>query len=255
MAKVAGHRGMGKGLWNGILAENTPESVRVAIDLGADLVEVDARLTRCGSLVSHHDPYLPDGTSVRDATVDQCRDAGLHPLTDLLTAAGRVPVNIDVKTSTADAESSWEYSTGGRLTALLLNYPHPQPVLVTSFDPSVPVRMRQDLPGVRFGLLGWPTYPLRKLLPAATHLGLTAVAFDYSSTRENSIDRSSEADVPHLAETFRISRNLGIATLCYGVPADAVAGLFLAGLDIACVDDVPAAIAARDAHLNGETAA
>ena len=69
---VIAHRG------NSVRApENTLESLRQGLALGADAVEFDVRLTRDGQVVVHHDPTIDrtsDGTgAVRDTTLAELR--------------------------------------------------------------------------------------------------------------------------------------------------------------------------------------
>lgn len=55
--------------------ENTVAGFRKAALLGADMWEVDIRVTADGQVVCYHDAKLPDGRAVRDLTWDQIRAA------------------------------------------------------------------------------------------------------------------------------------------------------------------------------------
>jgi len=74
---VVGHRGAA-----GLEPENTLRSVRKAIELGVDQVEIDVRVTKDGHLVIMHDETVDRTTNghgyVRDLTFDEIRglDAG-----------------------------------------------------------------------------------------------------------------------------------------------------------------------------------
>ncbi|KYH42067.1 MAG: glycerophosphoryl diester phosphodiesterase [Candidatus Bathyarchaeota archaeon B26-2] len=78
MVRVIGHRGAA-----GLEPENTLRSIKRAIDLGADEVEVDVRVTRDGHLVVIHDETVERTTDghgyVKDLTFNEIRrlDAGL----------------------------------------------------------------------------------------------------------------------------------------------------------------------------------
>jgi glycerophosphoryl diester phosphodiesterase len=79
MIRVAGHRGAA-----GRAPENTCASFRLAWELGADMVELDVRLTADGHPVVLHDPTLDRTTSgtgrVAERTLAEIRalDAGSH---------------------------------------------------------------------------------------------------------------------------------------------------------------------------------
>jgi glycerophosphoryl diester phosphodiesterase len=68
-----GHHGVGpnRGEDPSIPIENTVESVRLAYELGARVVEVDVQLTRDGRLAVFHDDFLSDFTCVHDLTLEQ----------------------------------------------------------------------------------------------------------------------------------------------------------------------------------------
>ena len=56
MVRVIAHRGA-----SAAAPENTIEAFLLARELGADWVELDARRTRDGAIVVHHDDTLADG--------------------------------------------------------------------------------------------------------------------------------------------------------------------------------------------------
>jgi glycerophosphoryl diester phosphodiesterase len=68
-----GHHGVGpnRGENPAIPIENTVESVRLAYNLHARVVEVDVQLTQDGKLAVFHDDFLSDFTCVHSLTLDQ----------------------------------------------------------------------------------------------------------------------------------------------------------------------------------------
>jgi glycerophosphoryl diester phosphodiesterase len=246
MGIVCGHRGFGSTVFSGV-PENTPDSMVLACNAGVAWVEMDARLTSDGMLVSSHNPELPDGRLIRNLSAAEVRRNGIFLVSDLLDAVpDHVGVNLDVKTGTRDALVSWEQSTGGMVCSLLRSYPvKGREVLVTAFDASVPVRVKAAHPGVQVGLLGWLWFPLRKLIPAASGLGLDAVAFHVGSVDGNDVDQSSYMSHVPIASELAAARQAGLRTLCYCPTPEETVLLFDAGLDIACVNDVPGVVATR----------
>ena len=94
---VIAHRGA-----SAIAAENSAAALETAIALGADLAEVDVRLSRDGVAVCCHDPDLGRTTHLagrvdeHDATA--LAAAGVPALSDILSLArGRIPVLLDCK--------------------------------------------------------------------------------------------------------------------------------------------------------------
>src|SRR5690348_13935020 len=68
-----GHHGVGpnRGENPAMPIENTIESVRMAYNLHARVVEVDVQLTQDGKLAVFHDDYLSDFTCIHSLTLDQ----------------------------------------------------------------------------------------------------------------------------------------------------------------------------------------
>ncbi|MEK8023119.1 MAG: glycerophosphodiester phosphodiesterase, partial [Candidatus Hydrogenedentota bacterium] len=100
--KIFGHRGaMARAL------ENTIESIGIAIDAGADGVEIDIRLTADGEVVLLHDATL-DRTGqghgpVAEARFEDVNRVGVPSLSQVLEFIdGRCALNVEIK-----APESW----------------------------------------------------------------------------------------------------------------------------------------------------
>ena len=103
MIEVTGHRGAA-----GLEPENTLRSIRKAIELGVDRVEIDVRVTRDGHLVVIHDEAVDRTTNghgrVKDLTFNEIRqlDAGkgerIPTLEEVLNLTkGKVILQIELK--------------------------------------------------------------------------------------------------------------------------------------------------------------
>ena len=106
---VIAHRGA-----SAIAAENSAAALETAIGLGADLAEVDVRLSRDGVAVCCHDPDLGRTTRLagrvdeHDATA--LTAAAVPALIDILALArGRIPVLLDCK---LDGSAFWRVLAG-----------------------------------------------------------------------------------------------------------------------------------------------
>ena len=111
MIKVTGHRGAA-----GLEPENTLRSIRRAIDLGVDRVEVDVRVTRDGRLVVIHDETVDRTTNghgyVNELTLDEIRklNAGkgekVPTLEEVLEITkGKVELQIELKVPEATSST------------------------------------------------------------------------------------------------------------------------------------------------------
>ncbi len=151
---IIGHRGAA-----GHAPENTLASVRKALELNVDAVEVDVHLSRDNQLIVLHDSRLDrttDGSGdVSEHCLDQIRllNAGnghhvptLGEVLDLID--GRVPVNIEIKSRSATRFVSClihEYFERDGWS--------PDRFLVSSFDFAVTAEAYQLDPHVPLGLL------------------------------------------------------------------------------------------------------
>lgn len=98
MTDVIAHRGASQ-----LAQENTLEAFELAVQVGADAVELDVRRTADGVLVVHHDAVVPDGRVIVETA---WRDLPGHvpTLGEALDAAAGVWVNIEIKNSKRDPD-------------------------------------------------------------------------------------------------------------------------------------------------------
>ncbi|WP_426573655.1 glycerophosphodiester phosphodiesterase [Aquihabitans sp. McL0605] len=143
MVRVIAHRGA-----SAAAPENTVEAFRLARELGADWVELDARRTADGQVVVHHDAELPDGRVI----VEQQRadlPASVCDLTDALDACEGMSINIEIKNWPADPDFDetelvardvvglvQQRSLHQRVLVSCFHYPTIQ--LVHQLDPAIP---------------------------------------------------------------------------------------------------------------------
>lgn len=151
---VIAHRGA-----SGELPENTLPAYARAIELGADMIEIDLHRTRDGGVVVVHDAELErigGRGEVADATLDEVRalDAGggaaVPTLDEVLDAFGsRVPFNLEIKCAARGPYPELErlvleaVERRGLLAATLFS----------CFDDGVLAQLRARAPGARIALL------------------------------------------------------------------------------------------------------
>jgi glycerophosphoryl diester phosphodiesterase len=218
---LCGHRGSGRGVVGG-QAENTLGSFRAAVAAGIRWVEVDVRLNAAGRLVASHDPITEPAAS------------GLMSIEELLEdLPDEVGINLEIKTALADAQRPRHETTAAR-TAELAARARPRPFLLTSFDPSAPLIVRELQPQLPVGLLTWIRFPLRKAVPAAVHLGMDVVAPHVQSL---------QLEEEELHGSIRVAHEAGLQVVGWCPDKEQAEKLIAARVDCLIVDDVPSAMA------------
>jgi glycerophosphoryl diester phosphodiesterase len=177
---IVGHRGAA-----GEAAENTLDSLRLAIDQGADMVELDLQLSADGELVACHDWHLERmgdrALVVEEATLDRLaevevsgpfRQAGHHrtlaTLPQVLAALpSDVPLNLELKRRRADPARLVE-----RLAVTVSGRPR---LLVSSFDWPLLETVRRALPDVPLAPIGGRHADPAALVDAAAALDAWSV--------------------------------------------------------------------------------
>ncbi len=141
---IIGHRGAAA-----YCRENTLESFRKAIELGADGIEFDIRRTADNTLIVHHDAEIA-GTSLSRISYPEACDLALHhgyPLCRLDevigVTAGRLILDVELK------EEGYETEVTDQLLASL----PPDRFFFTSFSLESMRTIRRHNPGLRVGWL------------------------------------------------------------------------------------------------------
>jgi glycerophosphoryl diester phosphodiesterase len=161
--------------------ENTLPSFQLAVDAGADGLELDVHATADGVVVVHHDATLAEGPAIAELTFDELRGYAAAPgipipkLSDLFDlAAGRVTLFVEIK--------------GAAIEPMVLETlaGYAGDVAIHSFDHDLIARIAQLDPARRLGILFeeppvaimewmdatgaldvWPRWPL--VTPALVH--------------------------------------------------------------------------------------
>src|SRR4051812_46337033 len=127
MVRVIAHRGA-----SAAAPENTIEAFRLARELGADWVELDARRTADGQVIVHHDAELPDGR-----VIVEVQRVDLPPsvcdLTDALDACEGMRINIEIKNWPADPDFDETEQVARHVVALVQERSLHDRVLVSCF--------------------------------------------------------------------------------------------------------------------------
>jgi glycerophosphoryl diester phosphodiesterase len=202
---VAAHRGVASGA-----AENTIEAFTNAIDIGADMIEFDVRMTRDGELIAFHDARV-NGIAVGSLTrhdIESAVGVGAPLLDEVLTAcAGRIKLDVELKEDGYVAE----------VMAALKAITDPGEFVVTSFLPSAVGAAKIAFPEVKTGLLiggsarlaGLPTR-LRELYPVGVAKSVRAdyLAPHYTLAQYGTVGRAAAAGLPCLLWTVNADSDI-----------------------------------------------
>jgi glycerophosphoryl diester phosphodiesterase len=266
---VVGHRGFGRGkvtvpavpagdageLTTGtaggerVLVENTVESYLAAVEAGLRWVEVDVQRTADDRLVVRHDPSTPDGEFLVERTEAELRERGIVSFHEVMEALPpEVHVNVDVKTVIEDAVDDPARRTGALLSPVLAAEARRRRLFVSSFDPSLVLHLKEQVPGLALGLIAWINFPLRHAVAAAANMGLAGVCLHTGSFGLNRIENRPVHRSPEYS--VEIAHRAGLEVLAWCPDASAAPDYAAAGVDAICVNDVPGTLAA----LRGDAA-
>jgi glycerophosphoryl diester phosphodiesterase len=218
--------------------ENTLAAFARAVEIGADAVEFDVRLTAEGVPSVLHDDGVDrttDGVgavgSLTAAEVAGLTVAGAHrvpSLEETLAAlSGAIGVDIELKASAAPPRTVAE-----TIADAVLGFDGP--IVVTSFDPGLLGAWRSVTPDVPTGLLAtWATPPddALALAVAGGHAWILPFAATVSAAGSAFVDRAHE-------------EGLRVGVWIVDDPADAVA-LMRLGVDAIATNDPAVVVAAR----------
>ncbi len=129
--------------------ENTLEAFRIAIEMGADMIELDVRRTGDDVLIVMHDGES-NGRPLRDQTFDEIHAYGVSrgyivaTLAETIEyTAGRIALDIELK------EEGYEE----RVAGLALGRLRPEDFIITSSLDRAVSRIKKDFPRIRTGLV------------------------------------------------------------------------------------------------------
>lgn len=157
--------------------ENTIEAFEAAIDLGADAVEFDVRMTADGHAVVMHDPDVSRTTDghglVSRLTLDEIRKLGVPTLEEALRClSGRAAADIEIKNLPGESGFIPEREATVEATlAALDEVSFSSQVIVSSFSPASIAHSRGLRPDVPTGLLTEYEVDAEEALARATSHG------------------------------------------------------------------------------------
>jgi len=128
MTLVIAHRGA-----SAAADENTLPAFRLARELGADWVELDARRSNDGVVVVSHDACLPDGRMIVETAFDDLPES-MPSLAEALEGCDPMGVNIEIKNLPDEPDYDSDNVVSDAVAALVQAYLGTERSLVTSFN-------------------------------------------------------------------------------------------------------------------------
>jgi glycerophosphoryl diester phosphodiesterase len=145
--KIVAHRGASKAE-----KENTVAAFRRAVEMGADMVELDVRRTADGHMMVHHDP-LVEGVGLISVHRRDDLPAYIPTLDEALDACAGIEVNVEIKSDKSEADYDPSHRLTAQVVELLLGRDDGDQMLVSSFDADVLRLVRSIAPSIATGFL------------------------------------------------------------------------------------------------------
>ena len=243
---IVAHRGA-----SARVPENTIAAFQAAVEEGADVVELDVRLTEDGIPVVLHDPDVTsttDGTGyVHDLTLAEVKRLDASPgererhevptLAEALEAIGGVGVNLEIKNLPGEpAFDSPREATLEAAIGILREVRFDGSVLVSSFNWLTIERARELAPEIRTGFL-----TIAPIDPWAALVYVRSRGHDF-------VLPQSPALLGAGADFVREARGEGIRVGTWVVDdADTLSMLYSWGVDAVATNDPRLAVSVRDA--------
>jgi len=194
---VLAHRGA-----SAAATENTMAAFSLAMELGADGVELDVRRTADGQLAVHHDAHLGDGRTIVDLTAAQLNDAHdadgvvVPLLAEVLDACHGTLVNIEIKSERDEPDFDADYPVAALVAGLIADRAVlGDVVLVTSFDPAAIAAVLATDATIRTGLLSADAEAPLEAIEAAVTGGHSAVMPHHTMIDATFMERAGAADL------------------------------------------------------------
>jgi glycerophosphoryl diester phosphodiesterase len=209
--------------------ENTLRAFEEAVRLGADGIELDARLTADGAVVVHHDPEVDRLGAIRRLGSSDL--PGFIPfLEEALRVAGSLLVNVELKD--LPGEPGWDPAeTLARAVSEMLGQRRgfaKAKVLVSSFSLEALKAVTSVDPGIRTGWLLVPGADTVRALAIARDLGRSAVHPHRSGVNTDLVTEAHRLELA--VNTWTVN------------DADQVVELARQGVDALITDDVAMAL-------------
>jgi glycerophosphoryl diester phosphodiesterase len=152
---VFGHRGA-----SAFAPGNTLAAFTLAVEHGADGVELDVRTSSDGMLMVHHDPAIPDLGPIAGLTFAAIRSGAPHvpTLDEVVPVLGELLIDVEIKNDPSEPGFDPAHRVADAVAAWAERHGLADRIMVSSFHPGTVARMHRVAPAVPTGQLfapGW----------------------------------------------------------------------------------------------------
>lgn len=205
------------------------EAYRLAIEAGADGVELDVRGTKDGVLILHHDDRDETVGVLGSVTFAEIRQAAPHIPTlreALDTLPGDRYINVEIKTEMSGAGLDSALTSVEKTIAEISEFDDPARILLSSFAPEVMKLAGQVGPEFLRGQLIRPPVSLKSGIALAVSLGMDAINLEFAYLRDE-----TETSMKAISDA-------GLRAVVWGIDSpDDVAAMVAAGVAVIITDD------------------
>ena len=179
---VLGHRGA-----SARAGDNTLEAFRLAVEQGADGVELDVRFTSDESVVLSHDPTIAGFGVIAGRTFVELRAEfpQVPTLDEAAAVLGDVIINVEIKNDPSDPDFDPDHRMADHVASWITAGDRYGRCVVTSFNPDTMARVRFVDERIVTGQLLDRTADLADDIPAAAAAGHSYVAVHKRLVRAN----------------------------------------------------------------------
>lgn len=202
---VLGHRGA-----SAHAGDNTIEAFQLAVDHGADGVELDVRFTADDQIVLSHDPEISGYGVIAHRPFQELRDERPSVLTldEGAEALGDLVINVEIKNNPSEPDFDPDHRMADRVASWVAAGDRYGRVVVTSFNPDTVARVRFVDGEIVTGQLLDRTADLSTAIPEAAAAGHEYIAPHKRLMRAN----------PTKAVELAADHGLGIAVWTVDAP-------------------------------------
>lgn len=209
--------------------DNTADAYALAVEAGADGIEVDIRRTVDGVLIVVHDPFhgeLPPWSEMTHSDISAAEPTILTAAQMLATIPEGVFINVEIKNAPNEPGFDAGRSIVDATLAEIATLDDMSRILISSFDPECVGRARELAPDVKTGLLIAGVVAIDHGVEIALDLGADALHPPMTSLQ---VDPDREVRAIHEA---------GLAAVVWNANTRAdVAAVARAAVDVIITDD------------------
>lgn len=195
--QVIAHRGA-----SGHAPENSLEAFKLAVEMGADWVEMDVRKSGDGMLIVQHDANLPDQRIIADTPSSEL-PSEIPSFAEALEACEGTGVVVEIKNFPNEPGYDAEHMISIAVAGTLRAYRDAEDILVISFNLDSVNRIRALDPEIATGFLVFDPVIASQSIQMACDNEHSVISFHTSNISEGLVSRAHDAGL--LVHTWTVN--------------------------------------------------